>query len=243
MAERHGQERGSANFLPRSFEPPQPLGNRRPALPQLQQKHGRQYSVQLNIGDRPLNYDEEEVQERIIPRIVVEDVDNPHEKFSEPPPVPAKNVSPIPRQQNLSSEEIFALQFGYALASPVSTLEQANNEEVALPTPSSPSTRLGPTKRRRTAFQEDFVEEGSLVVLPPPPLLRPASFWRNAKRTALHTPSLHLVRRSTFIAAGLTFDSPVYDLSAFAVESRITVGKTRGLGGSAAVPLGLGVFG
>jgi hypothetical protein len=35
-----------------------------------------------------------------------------------------------------------------------------------------------------------------------------------------YSPSSHLIRRSTFIAAGLALDSPVADLSAFGVEAR-----------------------
>ncbi|KAI0071366.1 hypothetical protein K474DRAFT_1712523 [Panus rudis PR-1116 ss-1] len=63
------------------------------------------------------------------------------------------------------------------------------------------------------------------LVRPPPPLFRPTTFWRNTRRSGVtgpaYSPSSHLIRRSTFIAAGLTLDKPIADLSAFGVESRI----------------------
>ncbi|KAF5319458.1 hypothetical protein D9619_008469 [Psilocybe cf. subviscida] len=66
---------------------------------------------------------------------------------------------------------------------------------------------------------------GGELVKPPPPLLRPTTFWRKTRRSgvtgASYSPSSHLIRRSTYIAAGLTFDAPVHDLSALCVESRV----------------------
>ncbi|KJA15835.1 hypothetical protein HYPSUDRAFT_71787 [Hypholoma sublateritium FD-334 SS-4] len=63
------------------------------------------------------------------------------------------------------------------------------------------------------------------LVRPPPPLLRPTTFWRKTRRSGVtgpsYSPASHLIRRSTYIAAGLTFDSPVHDLSALCVESRV----------------------
>ncbi|KAI0065077.1 hypothetical protein BV25DRAFT_1868870 [Artomyces pyxidatus] len=65
------------------------------------------------------------------------------------------------------------------------------------------------------------------LVRPPPPLLRPRTFWRHTARSGVtsfsYSPSSHLVRRSTFVAAGLDFDRPFADLSAFGVESRINI--------------------
>ena len=56
-------------------------------------------------------------------------------------------------------------------------------------------------------------------------LVRPTTFWRKTRRSgvtgASYSPSSHLIRRSTYIAAGLTFDAPVHDLSALCVESRV----------------------
>ncbi|GJE99676.1 hypothetical protein PsYK624_159470 [Phanerochaete sordida] len=61
--------------------------------------------------------------------------------------------------------------------------------------------------------------------IPPPPLFRPTTFWRNAKRSGVtgssYSPGTYVVRRSTFLAAGLSLDNPVSDLSAFGVESRV----------------------
>ncbi|KAF9219058.1 hypothetical protein BS17DRAFT_718703 [Gyrodon lividus] len=62
---------------------------------------------------------------------------------------------------------------------------------------------------------------------PPPPLFRPTTFWRKNKRSgvtgASYSPSSHLIRRSTFIAAGLSLDRPAADLSALCVESRVAL--------------------
>ena len=56
-------------------------------------------------------------------------------------------------------------------------------------------------------------------------IVRPKTFWRNTRRSALtapsYSPSSYLVRRSTFIAAGLTLDTPYADLSVLGVESRV----------------------
>ncbi|CAK5263299.1 unnamed protein product [Mycena citricolor] len=77
-----------------------------------------------------------------------------------------------------------------------------------------------------------YVAEGGMtmrggeLVRPPPPLLRPSPFWRRAHRSALtppaYAPASHLVRRSTFIAAGLPLDAPGHDARALCVESRLT---------------------
>lgn len=80
------------------------------------------------------------------------------------------------------------------------------------------SVQTEPSAYART---KDTVE----VSVPPPPLFRPTTFWRNAKRSGVtgssYSPGTYVVRRSTFLAAGLTLDNPVSDLSAFGVESRV----------------------
>jgi len=57
--------------------------------------------------------------------------------------------------------------------------------------------------------------------------VRPRTFWRKTKRSgvtgASYSPASHLVRRATFIAAGLSLDAPAADLSALGVESRVSV--------------------
>ncbi|KAF8198283.1 hypothetical protein K438DRAFT_2016358 [Mycena galopus ATCC 62051] len=106
---------------------------------------------------------------------------------------------------------------------------------------SVPVRRPPPPRRSATAFgggysysAEGMTMRGGELVRPPPPLLRPTTFWRKAHRSgvaaATYSPSAHLIRRSTYIAAGLTFDSPMHDLSALCVESRLTGedGLTRG---------------
>ncbi|KAF9049354.1 hypothetical protein BDZ89DRAFT_1057713 [Hymenopellis radicata] len=65
------------------------------------------------------------------------------------------------------------------------------------------------------------------VMFPAPPLHRPTPFWRHTPRSGVtassYSPAAHLVRRSTFIAAGLSFDVPAADHSALGVEARIRV--------------------
>ncbi|KAF8530250.1 hypothetical protein BU17DRAFT_78889 [Hysterangium stoloniferum] len=257
------------NPLPRSFGP-SPLLEQ---SPRRQQKHGRQYSVQLDIEEKPegqednisgeINRGVRETKE--LPRLPVEnttefpaeeirakrDDSYPGSLSLKVPRIERRDQGRVAEQttaedEELSPEELFARQFGYSLPNkqnspeplPITSTFDEQVFQVILPDPQicrrSVRHHLGPTVEG---------EEGNLIGLPPPPLLRPSAFWRNTWRSALYTPSFHLVRRSTFIAAGLTLDQPVCDLSAFEVESRITVGKTRGLGGSAAVPVALAVFG
>ncbi|KAJ7076103.1 hypothetical protein B0H15DRAFT_1026715 [Mycena belliarum] len=110
------------------------------------------------------------------------------------------------------------------------------------PGPPSPATSvdnfgllpaLRPIRRSRTSFApgyssvaEGMTMRGGELVRPPPPLLRPTTFWRRAHRSgvaaASYSPSSHLIRRSTYITAGLSFGSPTHALSAFCVESRLT---------------------
>ncbi|KAH7100456.1 hypothetical protein BKA62DRAFT_706361 [Auriculariales sp. MPI-PUGE-AT-0066] len=75
--------------------------------------------------------------------------------------------------------------------------------------------------------------EGTVMV-PLPLMLRPRPIWRTTPRSALsspaYAPAAHLVRRSTFIAAGLDMKSPVADLSALAVETRaLMFGRDAGV--------------
>ncbi|KAJ3531115.1 hypothetical protein NM688_g7617 [Phlebia brevispora] len=81
---------------------------------------------------------------------------------------------------------------------------------------------------------------------PPPPLFRPTTFWRNTKRSgvtgASYSPSSYLIRRSTFIAAGLPFDKPSADLSAFCVESRVGVVRCSSLSTTISITLVLTAY-
>lgn len=76
--------------------------------------------------------------------------------------------------------------------------------------------------------------KGGELLKPPPPLHRPTTFWRRTPRSGVtassYSPSSHLIRRSTFVAAGLPFDRPMADLSALGVESRVrnTLEEDRG---------------
>ncbi|KAF8151520.1 hypothetical protein B0H34DRAFT_784706 [Crassisporium funariophilum] len=80
-------------------------------------------------------------------------------------------------------------------------------------------------KRSFTSFTSRPINRTGELVRPPPPLLRPTTFWRKTRRSgvtgASYSPASHLIRRSTYIAAGLSFDAPVHDLSALCVESRV----------------------
>lgn len=82
-----------------------------------------------------------------------------------------------------------------------------------------------PPKPKRPSVFCASSKEGTEVLVPPPPLFRPTTFWRNTKRSgvtgASYSPGSYLIRRSTFIAAGLSLDRPIADLSAFCVESRV----------------------
>ncbi|KAN0101306.1 hypothetical protein V8E55_001290 [Tylopilus felleus] len=77
----------------------------------------------------------------------------------------------------------------------------------------------------RRVFSPSTPADRSELSRPPPPLFRPTTFWRRTKRSgvasASYSPSSHLIRRSTFIAAGLSLDKPEADLSALGVESRV----------------------
>ncbi|THU78500.1 hypothetical protein K435DRAFT_811500 [Dendrothele bispora CBS 962.96] len=63
------------------------------------------------------------------------------------------------------------------------------------------------------------------LLRPPPPLHRPTTFWRHTPRSGVtsssFSPSTHVVRRSTFVAAGIPFERPMYDMGALGVESRV----------------------
>ncbi|KAJ7641643.1 hypothetical protein FB45DRAFT_360390 [Roridomyces roridus] len=111
-------------------------------------------------------------------------------------------------------------------------------------------------RRSRTSFggmgysyvSQGMTMKGGELVRPPPPLLRPTTFWRRAHRSgvaaATYSPSSHLIRRSTYIAAGLQFDTPIHDLSALAVETR-TVGEdgiVRGRPRVVEIPQALEIF-
>ncbi|KAG6916358.1 hypothetical protein DXG01_007194 [Tephrocybe rancida] len=107
----------------------------------------------------------------------------------------------------------------------VEEAEEAEEAAEEPPVELEPLDFVRPTPRRSlTAFPSIPSTRGGELIRPPPPLLRPTTFWRKTRRSGVsgpsYSPSSHLIRRSTFIAAGLAFDSPVHDLSALCVESR-----------------------
>ncbi|KAJ3523863.1 hypothetical protein NMY22_g11247 [Coprinellus aureogranulatus] len=77
---------------------------------------------------------------------------------------------------------------------------------------------FGYRPRPRRAITSFTAGSGGELVRPPPPLLRPTTFWRKTRKSGVsepsYSPSTHLIRRSTYIAAGLSFDAPIHDLSA-----------------------------
>ncbi|KAF8731513.1 hypothetical protein AX14_004762 [Amanita brunnescens Koide BX004] len=118
-------------------------------------------------------------------------------------------------------------------APPARLLEPTEQQTPSPPqpfVPDFPSTAINRSFPRRsfTSYSSEAIARkvglGNLLP-PPPPLLRPTTFWRKTRRSgvtaASYSPSYHLVRRSTFIAAGLDFDTPTDDLSAFSVENRV----------------------
>ncbi|KII84892.1 hypothetical protein PLICRDRAFT_345338 [Plicaturopsis crispa FD-325 SS-3] len=88
----------------------------------------------------------------------------------------------------------------------------------------SPPPRAKFNRRRTTSFAASRTGEPAR---PPPPVFRPTTFWRKTRRSgvtgAAYSPSSHVIRRSAFVAAGLSLDRPQSDLSALCVESRVKV--------------------
>ncbi|KAF4565376.1 hypothetical protein EYR40_002627 [Pleurotus pulmonarius] len=109
--------------------------------------------------------------------------------------------------------------FSISPEQPVADIGQRALDDLSPPPLTAPFL---PRPRRQSTFTRPRAGE---LVKPPPPLLRPTTFWRKTRRSgvtgASYSPASHLVRRSTFIAAGLEFDAPGHDLSAFGVESRV----------------------
>ncbi|KIM87921.1 hypothetical protein PILCRDRAFT_3635 [Piloderma croceum F 1598] len=107
---------------------------------------------------------------------------------------------------------------------PASAPPQRTSFSLDLPEDSSRSSRAIFERRRLSSFSSSNTRGGELI-RPAPPLFRPTTFWRKTRRSgvtgASYSPSSHLIRRSTYIAAGLKLDNPIADLSALCVESRV----------------------
>jgi hypothetical protein len=113
----------------------------------------------------------------------------------------------------------------------------ASFTELRAPRPSPRSPSIPMFRRRRTSRERD---DGSCRLTSPPPGLReshipctchllisgnvpvrPTTFWRNIPRSAVAKPDFSpVIRRSTFIAAGIQVDGPLSGLSALGVETR-----------------------
>jgi len=155
------------------------------------------------------------------------------------PPVNTWKSRPRPRHRPTRSQS----------APPERRALQVDQQESELLTRDQISLNLAPRAPTRsftsfTASRPVSSTRGGELVRPPPPLrmsstkyhdtvllltvrflVRPTTFWRKTRRSgvtgASYSPSSHLIRRSTYIAAGLQFDAPVHDLSALCVESRV----------------------
>ena len=113
----------------------------------------------------------------------------------------------------------------------------ASPAELRAPRPPARSTSTPALRRRRTSRERD---DGSCRLTSPPPglresrvsctcqflisgsvLVRPTTFWRNIPRSAVAAPDFSpVIRRSTFVAAGIQVDRPLSGLSALGVETR-----------------------
>ncbi|EJD43043.1 hypothetical protein AURDEDRAFT_114881 [Auricularia subglabra TFB-10046 SS5] len=158
------------------------------------------------------------------------------------PPTPTTAQSPQhphrlyrqPRQMNYQKppplDMHFSSDYQYSEATSPSPRSASSTQ-------SAPSFRTGVSGARRSAYnlnsQPLRKPEGTLMV-PIPLMLRPRPLWRTTPRSALYSPAYapaaHLVRRSTFIAAGLDLAAPVADLSALGVETRaLMFGRDAGV--------------
>lgn len=113
-------------------------------------------------------------------------------------------------------------------------LERSNPNSLKPPVP-RPKRKAS----KRAAGERD--DGGCNLPCPPPPLcrtfssfscildlsfrsVRPTTFWKNTPRSALaspaYSPSTHLIRQSTFVAAGIDNSEPLGDFGALCVETR-----------------------
>ncbi|KAI9507063.1 hypothetical protein F5148DRAFT_1285673 [Russula earlei] len=140
-----------------------------------------------------------------------------------PPPVVVQDDALLsPPRPNSRSKKPAALPPPRSSSAPLGrpsgtgTSRTVHPPDRAFPRPKTPDFASGPRRNPIPA-----------VVRPPTTISRPKPFWRNTQRSAVtgtsYASSLHPIRRSTFIAAGLRFDKPVADLSALGVESRIGI--------------------
>lgn len=84
---------------------------------------------------------------------------------------------------------------------------------------SAPAFRAQSSPKRPSPFRNNTLDDAilgvGLIQPPSPSLLRPKSFWKNHPRSALtslaYSPSSQVVRRSTFVAAGMNIDQGYFD--------------------------------
>jgi len=165
-----------------------------------------------------------------------------------PPPVPPKDVKRVRFvvhqeyiNHNESNTTVLA-DYGSRADAPCSGTQQhehgyaaiTNFPDNASETSSStegvsdiPAVRTqGRTSAQRLRNARERNSGTCTLPSPPPPLLRPTTFWKNTPRSALGTstysPASHLIRKSTFVAAGMDFDYSS-DLSALCVQTRAPV--------------------
>ncbi|ETW76800.1 hypothetical protein HETIRDRAFT_455253 [Heterobasidion irregulare TC 32-1] len=128
------------------------------------------------------------------------------------PPRPA-SAPPLPPPRSAPLTPSTTTRFSFDASGGIGVFEH--------PTP----RRIPPSPYRERAPSE--------LVRPAPPLCRPKTFWRHTSRSGVtasaYSPSSHLVRRATFVAAGrdrdVASDKPpaTADLSALCLAARISV--------------------
>lgn len=150
--------------------------------------------------------------------VVLESVDESDEPPSSPVQVGALNASFLSPPKNTfkapSTSEL-AKSLPSSSPSPPRTFDEMGIYAHAVP------------RRSYFSFKAVVQNRSSELRKPPPLLFRPTAFWKKTRRSGVtstaYSPSSFLVRRSTFIAAGLSQDKPGFDLSALGVESRVKV--------------------
>ncbi|KZT35982.1 hypothetical protein SISSUDRAFT_104454 [Sistotremastrum suecicum HHB10207 ss-3] len=88
-------------------------------------------------------------------------------------------------------------------------------------------------KARDHAFSRPAIDSNLLIQAPRPSLLRPTSFWRTHPRSATtapaYSPSSHLVRRATFVAAGLEGEIMMHNNASASALAMAVEGRTSSI--------------
>lgn len=152
--------------------------------------------------------------------VVLESVDEADESPPSPVRVRVLNSSEfLAPPKNTFRAPSVRLPSDFANAPPVTPSSPRTFEEIL--------TYAFPRRSHSFSLKAVVQNKGAELCKPPPLLFRPTAFWKKTRRSgvtsAAYSPSSFLVRRSTFIAAGLSQDKPGFDSSALGVESRVKV--------------------